>query len=421
MLLRLSLVSVLARACASDAVNWRSAFETRYDAVILGTGLKESLLAGLLANRGKKVLQLERHAQYGGAAASLDLSQLFERRGAPDEQPNEKKLGASDSYRIDLAPKVVMAHGAELQLLVRSGAWKHMDWKRVQRSLIYRKAPDGKPDVHRVLATVEDVLKTRMLTAMQKSAMVRLFTWLEQYEEDRPKTHRAGLMSKTKLDVRRMSAAAFLRFWEVPPEMLHVLVRGMALHDGPMKALKKMPAAALLRRLKRYKNAYKTFPHMTSPYVYPSLGLGSELPRAVAQVLAEAGGQTLLGRPIDRVLFDESGKACGVVSEGVEVRADCVIAEASYVPERVAPRYQVVRLYALLAHPPNKCKEAKSCQLILPAEACGRKSDAYLFAGSQPLRLAPSDRWIVTLSARAAAARWEVPPSQCPQLAAPAS
>ena len=33
--------------------------------------------------------------------------------------------------------------------------------------------------------------------------------------------------------------------------------------------------------------------------------------------------------------------------------------------------YQVVRLYALLAHPPHKCKDSKSCQLILPAEACG--------------------------------------------------
>ena len=127
------LVGVLAAgASASDVANWRSAFETRYDAVILGTGLKESLLAGLLANRGKKVLQLDRNEHYGGAAASLDLSQLYERLGAPGEQPNQKKLGASDSYRVDLAPKVVMAHGAELQLLVHSGAWKHMDWKHLK-------------------------------------------------------------------------------------------------------------------------------------------------------------------------------------------------------------------------------------------------------------------------------------------------
>ena len=91
------LVGVLAAGTsASDVANWRSAFETRYDAVILGTGLKESLLAGLLANRGKKVLQLDRNEHYGGAAASLDLSQLYERLGAPGEQPNQKKLGASE-------------------------------------------------------------------------------------------------------------------------------------------------------------------------------------------------------------------------------------------------------------------------------------------------------------------------------------
>ena len=107
-------------------------------------------------------------------------------------------------------------------------------------------------------------------------------------------------------------------------------------------------------------------------------------------MLEEAGGQTLMGRPIDRVVFDEGGKACGVVSEGVEVKADCVIADASYVPEKVAPSHQVVRLYALLAHPPHKCKEAMSCQLIIPAEACGRKSDVYLFAGSPNLNPNPT-------------------------------
>ena len=392
-------VLLTAGARASDAAAWPSTFETRYDAIILGTGLKESLLAGLLATRGKRVLHLDRHSQYGGNAASLDLAQLFRRLGEADERPNQKKLGGSSSYRIDLAPKVVMAHGTELQLLVQSGAWKHMDWKRMQRSLIYRKASHGKADVHRVLATVEDVLKTRMLSPMQKSAMVRLFTWLERYKEDDPDTHSVGLVAKTKLDLHRMSAAAFLRYWEVTPEMMHVLVRGMALHAGPLKALKKMPAMALLRRLKKYKDSYKTFPHMTSPYVYPSLGMGSELPQAVAEVVQEHGGRTVLGRPIDRLLFDESGAVCGIVSEGIEVHADCVIADASYVPERVAPSYQVVRLYAFLSHPPNMCKEAKSCQLIMPAEACGRKSDAYFFAGSHPLRLAPSDRWVVVVSA----------------------
>lgn len=64
-----------------------------------------------------------------------------------------------------------MASGNQLQLLVASGAWQHMNppgFKRVQRSLMYRKRPDGKPDVHRVLANSEDALKTRMLAPLDK-------------------------------------------------------------------------------------------------------------------------------------------------------------------------------------------------------------------------------------------------------------
>jgi len=66
-----------------------------------------------------------------------------------------------------------MASGKELQLLVSSGLWQHMDFRRVHRSLIYRVKPDGQTDIHRVLANVEDVLKTRMLPPLDKAKVFR--------------------------------------------------------------------------------------------------------------------------------------------------------------------------------------------------------------------------------------------------------
>ena len=48
-----------------------------YDAVFFSTGLKECILAGLLAVRGWKVLQLDRNPYYGGACASLNLEELY--------------------------------------------------------------------------------------------------------------------------------------------------------------------------------------------------------------------------------------------------------------------------------------------------------------------------------------------------------
>jgi Rab GDP dissociation inhibitor len=48
-----------------------------YDAIFLSTGLKECILAGLLAVRGWKVLQLDPNNYYGGECASLNLEELY--------------------------------------------------------------------------------------------------------------------------------------------------------------------------------------------------------------------------------------------------------------------------------------------------------------------------------------------------------
>ena len=44
--------------------------ESEYDVVVMGTGLKECLLSGLMSASGKKVLHLDRNDYYGGASAS---------------------------------------------------------------------------------------------------------------------------------------------------------------------------------------------------------------------------------------------------------------------------------------------------------------------------------------------------------------
>jgi len=50
--------------------------EDEYDAVVLGTGLTECILSGLLSVSGKKVLHIDRHDYYGGDCASLNLDQI---------------------------------------------------------------------------------------------------------------------------------------------------------------------------------------------------------------------------------------------------------------------------------------------------------------------------------------------------------
>lgn len=50
--------------------------DEEYDCIILGTGLKECILSGVLSVEGKKVLHMDRNSYYGGESASLNLTQV---------------------------------------------------------------------------------------------------------------------------------------------------------------------------------------------------------------------------------------------------------------------------------------------------------------------------------------------------------
>lgn len=378
-----------------------SAASSRYDVVVLGNGIKESLLASLLASHGKSVLQLESADDSG---SSLDLQQLHEITAGPDAPPlPEKKLGRPTDYSIERAPKLFLASGRQLQQLVGSGAWQHMDLKRVHRAFMYRQRDDGKPDVHRVLASSEDVVKTRTLAPLEKARVVQFFLWVDRYDEADSRTHTTSLLSKKTLQLHRMSAAKFLALWELPSLALTMVVRGMALHSTGTRDLKKLKASELVRRLKRYKQGYATFPHMTCPYIYPVGGFGASLARASRRILQANGGASsgADGARVAGLLTDGEGRCTGVsMADGEEILSDCVVAGPAAVPEHVAPRYDIVRLYAVLGHAPNLCKDAKSCQLLLPAEQCERTYDTYLTALSSTHGAAPSGKWVVAASTR---------------------
>jgi Rab GDP dissociation inhibitor len=51
--------------------------DEEYDFIILGTGLTECVLSGLLSVQGNKVLHMDRNNYYGAESASLNLSQVI--------------------------------------------------------------------------------------------------------------------------------------------------------------------------------------------------------------------------------------------------------------------------------------------------------------------------------------------------------
>ncbi|CAH8296964.1 unnamed protein product, partial [Eruca vesicaria subsp. sativa] len=73
------------------------------EVIVLGTGLKECILSGLLSVDGVKVLHMDRNDYYGGESTSLNLNQLWKKFRGEDKAPEH--LGASRDYNVDMMPK----------------------------------------------------------------------------------------------------------------------------------------------------------------------------------------------------------------------------------------------------------------------------------------------------------------------------
>ncbi|RKP28106.1 GDP dissociation inhibitor, partial [Syncephalis pseudoplumigaleata] len=54
--------------------------DEQYDVIIVGTGLTECILSGLLSVEGKKVLHVDRNDYYGGESTSLNLTKVSNQR-----------------------------------------------------------------------------------------------------------------------------------------------------------------------------------------------------------------------------------------------------------------------------------------------------------------------------------------------------
>lgn len=110
--------------------------DEEYDAIVLGTGLKECILSGMLSVSGKKVLHIDRNKYYGGESASIcPLEELFTKFGAP--APDES-YGRGRDWNVDLIPKFLMANGQLVKLLIHTGVTRYLEFKSVEGSYVYK-------------------------------------------------------------------------------------------------------------------------------------------------------------------------------------------------------------------------------------------------------------------------------------------
>uniref|UniRef100_U5EKB8 Rab GDP dissociation inhibitor n=1 Tax=Corethrella appendiculata TaxID=1370023 RepID=U5EKB8_9DIPT len=332
--------------------------DEEYDAIVLGTGLKECILSGMLSVSGKKVLHIDRNKYYGGESASITpLEELFARFGI--EVP-ANKYGRGRDWNVDLIPKFLMANGLLVKLLIHTGVTRYLEFKSVEGSYVYK---GGK--ISKVPVDQKEALASDLMGMFEKRRFRNFLIYVQDFRDDDPKTWK-------DFDPSQNPMQALYDKFGLDKNTQDFTGHALALYrDDDYLA---EPAVKTITRIKLYSDSLARYGK--SPYLYPMYGLG-ELPQGFARLSAIYGGTYMLDKPIDDIVI-ENGKVIGVKS-GTEI-AKCkqIYCDPSYVPDKVRKTGKVIRCICLLDHPIANTKDALSTQIIIPQKQVGRRSDIYV-------------------------------------------
>ncbi|KAL4319668.1 hypothetical protein GQ457_18G015340 [Hibiscus cannabinus] len=387
-----------------------------YDVIVLGTGLKECILSGLLSVDGLKVLHMDRNDYYGGESTSLNLVQLWKHFKGNDKPPEQ--LGTSREYNY------MMANGSLVRILIHTNVTKYLNFKAVDGSFVYKKKK-----IYKVPATDAEALKSPLMGLFEKRRARKFFIYVQDYDENDPKSHE-------KLDLNIVTVRKLISKYGLEDDTVDFIGHALALHNDD--SYLDQPALSFVKRMKLYAESLARF-RGGSPYIYPLYGLG-ELPQAFARLSAVYGGTYMLNKPECKVEFDGDGKVVGVTSEGETAKCHKVVCDPSYLPDKVTsneivlyslcfpletnmnPRKliistlpfiasstmqqvkkvgKVARAVCIMSHPIPDTNDSHSVQVILPQKQLGRKSDMYLFCCSYAHNVAPKGKYIAFVSAEA--------------------
>jgi Rab GDP dissociation inhibitor len=362
--------------------------DEEYDAIVLGTGLTECILSGLLSVDGKKVLHMDRNDYYGAESASLNLSQLYRKFRSQDAP---KELGRDRDWNVDLIPKFIIASGELTKMLVTAKVLDYLTFKQIAGSYVYR---DGR--ISKVPSTEMEAVKSPLMGLFEKRRAKKFFEFLQNWRDNDPATHQG-------INLDNDSMKTVYEKFGLEPGTQDFIGHAMALYLDDDYITK--PARPTYDRIILYTASMAKFGK--SPYIYPAYGLG-ELPQAFARLSAIYGGTYMLDKKVDEIVTDDTGKFIGVRSGDETVKAKMVIGDPSYFGAgkdpveggkiRVVEEGKVVRAICFLKHTIPGTDDSHSAQIIIPQNQVGRRNDIYIAMVSNEHEVCPGGLHIAIVS-----------------------
>jgi len=356
-----------------------------YDYIVLGTGLKECILSGLLSVQKKKVLTVDENPFYGAESTSLDLNQLWKKSGQTGEP--DAYYGKPNKWHVDSCPKFIMANGNLVKILLGTKVTRYIEFQSVGGSFVYK---EGK--VQEVPTNPKAVAKSGLMGMFQKKRLKNFLEWVLVVDGGDQSTW-------GKRDLKSLTMREVYDSFKLDENTVDLAGHAIALYHNDDYLQDPRQTIPCLNRLKLYYDSLLRYG--TSPYLYPKYGLGT-LPEGFSRLAAVHGATFMIDRPVQKLQYDSSGRVCAVVtSEGIAKLKEGgkVIGSPSYFVDTLkskSPKIvsvgQCARWLCILTGPVPNTRNAESAQIIIPAKQCKRQSDIYISVMNKSLGVVPKDQ-----------------------------
>jgi Rab GDP dissociation inhibitor len=268
---------------------------TEYDAIILGTGITESILSGLLSLEGKKILHIDKNAFYGDAGASLNITSLW-KQFRPKEQP-PKELGENRDWNVDLIPKFIMAYGKLVKMIIKTKVSEYLNWKCVEGIYVYQYSKGGFFSkeggyIEKVPGNDKEALTSNLMSLLEKRRCQKFFQYAQQFDPKKPETF-------AKKNPFKVTFGEFIKLFGLEDNTIDFLGHAVALYTSD--DFMNRPAVQVLEKLQTYIDSVGRFGE--SPFIYPVYGLAG-IPESFSRKCAVYGGTFMLNVTIHGLDYD---------------------------------------------------------------------------------------------------------------------
>jgi len=258
----------------------------------------------------------------------------------------------------------------------------------------------GGAKIEKVPANDQEALKSDLMGLFEKRRCRNFLLFVQKFDLNNPKTHE-------NMDPQKTSMRNVFKHFELEDNTIDFVGHAVALYTNDQFLDK--PYADVFQKIRLYMDSIGRYGD--SPFIYPIYGLGG-IPEGFSRMCAIHGGTFMLNKEIDKVLFDEEGKVCGVQSGQEVAKCKMLICDPSYaikcgLGDIVKSTGKVIRCICIMDHPIHNTKDTPSVQIIIPQRQTGRKSDIYVMMVSSVHQVCKKGYYIAIISTNVETAKPE--------------